>query len=63
VKRVVAADLRAELEFLLTHDASAPDWSNHELTMILRRFDKAVSNVVHHRGHAIPEGIEGIEVY
>jgi hypothetical protein len=55
---VCAADLRREFEFLLVNDEMAPDWSDHELVMIMSRLDKAVSNVVHHRTHAVPEGVE-----
>jgi hypothetical protein len=50
-KSVCVADLRAEFEFLLTNDATAPDWTGHELAMILGRFDRAVLNVVHRRAH------------
>jgi hypothetical protein len=56
-KRAFVADLRAELEFLLINDDTAPDWSGHELAMILRRFDRAALNVVHHRTHQQPDRI------
>jgi hypothetical protein len=56
-KRVCAADLRQELEYLLINDASAPDWTAHELAMILGRFDRALLNVVHHRTHQQPDRI------
>jgi hypothetical protein len=50
-KLVHVANLREEFEFLLTHDDTAPDWTGHELAMILGRFDRAVQNVCHHRYH------------
>jgi hypothetical protein len=57
-KLVCVADLRAEFEYLLTHDATSPDWTRHELCMIRARFDRAVLNVVHHRTHAAADGVE-----
>jgi hypothetical protein len=53
-KLVNASRLRAEFLYLLTHDETDPDWSRHELAMILRRFDKAIQNTCHHRDHHRP---------
>lgn len=50
-KRAFAADLREELLYLLTHDATRPDWTDHELGIIAARFDRAVLNVCHKRSH------------
>jgi hypothetical protein len=57
-KLVHVADLRAEFEYLLAHDETAPDWSSHELAMIRARFDRAVLNTIHHRTHAAHDGVE-----
>jgi hypothetical protein len=53
-KLVHVAQLREEFLYLLTHDATAPGWSPHELAMILGRLDRAVQNVCHHRCHTPP---------